>query len=276
MFKTVTVLLRFVADVIASVLTIGPGVAESFVGRAVHVLKQGEEITVQAVIALQTAVIRMIEDCRTRLESAEAQHLKELRQERSLRARRDQQRGALYRVLFDLRSALDGAFGAGTAERLLGLGPRLGIVDAQVLRRHAREAEKVLTGQGFEWPGPALALTPAQVAAGILEVLEPLEQTLEELALQKRVTQMAQKAKTRALEGCRKTFVYGSRLVEALYVLAGEEFHAARLRPPVGSRSDATEPADPFPAPDPGEGEGEAPADEPPASEDGEPAGAAG
>lgn len=68
MFRSVTVTLRFVLDVIASVRTVGSDVAESFVNRVVHVLHQGEEITAQAVLSIQNVVVRLIEDCRNRLD----------------------------------------------------------------------------------------------------------------------------------------------------------------------------------------------------------------
>ncbi len=46
-------------------------------------------------------------------------------------------------------------------------------------------------------------------------------------------TRIAQKVKSQELTTFREVFTYGSRFSEALYVLAGEKYHSARLRPRV-------------------------------------------
>ena len=68
-----------------------------------------------------------------------------------------------------------------------------------------------------------------------------------------------------ALAEHKETFLHGSRFHESLYVLAGERFHADRLRPTVAR---AGMPA-PVPAPEdpPGDGE-EDPNSEPPSVEE--------
>jgi len=250
MFRSVTLSLRNILDVVASVLTLGSEVAESFVARASRTLKEGEELAVAAVLSVQIAVVRMIEDCRDNLEVAEKAHRKELRREVELRERRDLEQGAVYQVVLDVRGTFDGTFGKKTSEKLLGLDPGLGAVDVQVLRRHAWEAVEELTAPGFTLPGSALSRTPEQYADAIRVPLLRLETTLQELAAQKRRTQKALKVKTRALEACRKTYTYGSRWLGAHYVLAGEDFYSERLRPTSSSKTAESVP-EPFPLPDP-------------------------
>jgi hypothetical protein len=206
MFRSVTQSVRHVLDVVASVLTLGQEVAESFVARASRTLKAGEELTVAAVLSLQVAVVRMIEDARDTLEAAEKAHRKELRKEVELRERRDLEQEAVYREVLAVRNAMDGAFGKKTSEKLVGLDPGLGAVDVQVLCRYAWESVEVLSEPGFTMPDTALTKTPEEYASGVRVPLERLESTLVALAAQKRLTQKAQKVKNRALEVCRKTF----------------------------------------------------------------------
>jgi len=94
--------------------------------------------------------------------------------------------------------------------------------------------------------------------------MEKLESTLDELEEKKRDTELALKVKTQALTEHKETFLHGSRFHESLYVLAGEQFHADRLRPTVARAATPTVPA---PEDPPGDGE-EAPTSEPPAVEE--------
>ncbi len=113
----------------------------------------------------------------------------------------------------------------------------------RVLVRIAREAVDVLSQPELLLPDTALRstlLTPLEYAEQIRPVLLELEAALVEVEDQKRIEE-AQKVRTKALEASRKTNVYGSRLLEALFVLAGEEFHAARLRPKVSQLASSDE-----------------------------------
>ena len=86
--------------------------------------------------------------------------------------------------------------------------------------------------------------------------VEALESATEEYEDKERESQKALKLKTQKVGRCEETLIYGARLNEALYVLAGESFHAARLRPHVG-RGGSVE-ADPIlTIPDTGDGEGD-------------------
>jgi hypothetical protein len=63
--------------------------------------------------------------------------------------------------------------------------------------------------------------------------MEKLKSTVDELEEKKRESEIALKVKTQTLEENKETFLHGSRFHESLYVLAGERFHADRLRPTV-------------------------------------------
>jgi len=117
-------------------------------------------------------------------------------------------------------------------------------------RVSTRSSTRDWSSQSNARTGAALSRTPEQYAEDIRVPLLRLETTLQELAAQKRRTQKALKVKTEALEACRKTYTYGSRWLEAHYVLAGEDFYSERLRPTYSSKSAESEP-EPFPLPDP-------------------------
>jgi hypothetical protein len=105
-------------------------------------------------------------------------------------------------------------------------------------------------------------LSPAEHVAEIRPALEKLESTVDELEEKKRESEIALKVKTQALEENKETFLHGSRFHESLYVLAGERFHADRLRPTVAR---AATPAPTVPPEVPGEDGEEPPVLEPPA-----------
>ncbi len=126
------------------------------------------------------------------------------------------------------------AFGPGTSVTYLGLEPGLGNAEPPVLLRYGRESIEVLSDPEFEAPDEASAEQLREHVAEIAPAVKKLEAVVKEHETQKRKTQKALKLKVQRLESCHEAVLYGSRLNEALYVLAGESFLAARLRPPVG------------------------------------------
>lgn len=274
MFRTVTNEIRLVRSIVAGIRAFADLMAESFTRRVTGYLREGEELPAGFLSLLQRVVARLIEGDRDRLVAAEKLHRDALRAESQLRKHRDKEADDLYQKLLKVRKTLE-AFGPGTSVTYLGLDPRLGNADPQVLLRYAHESVDVMSDPGFEPPAGTdpngKTFHPDEHVAEITPALARAEGTVDELEDQKRETQKALKEKTQALETFRESSTYGSRFHESLYVLAGERFHAARLRPNVG-RGGSVEPdpfsfAEPDSLPDTGDGE--------PGTADGEPSGSA-
>lgn len=282
MLKTVSKVLRFVPDVVASVRTFATEVAEIHRRQAAEVLTDGESFSAEMLAWFQIVWLRLLERGRDEVEAAEKVYRKELRKETLIRERRDLEVGALYRLLLRVRKTFE-AIGRGTAALFLGLDSAISIVDPRVLLRYARDFLGTVQSPDFEAPDAKAAADLEDHVEDVSSAVTTLQSTLDELALQQRQTEKALEVKDRVLAAFKKRFTYTARLFEALYVLAGKEFHSARLRPPVGSpRTGSGD----VPVPDPfegGDGEaGDEPADalpssgetEPPAS--GDPAGQSG
>lgn len=251
MFTEVTTHLRFVDDIIASVKEFAHTVASAFVRRVSPYLDEGDALSATDVIRVQTGTVRLIEGRAVEVREAEKAHRIELRKEKSIRKQRDREAKQLYNALLKLRRTFEG-FGAGMAELVLGLDAGINGANAKVLARYARESLEVLLAPDFALPPEAAnpaTFDPLRHTEAIEPLVIQLELTLEELARQKRRTQDALKVKTQLLKAIKTLITYGARLLEGLYVVAGEEFHAARLRPRLGGRT-GTEP-EPIPDPDP-------------------------
>lgn len=269
MFKTITNKLRYARAVVTRAKGFAPKMAEAFVQKATKHLLEGEELHLGCITLLQEVIGRMIEFARGQLEKGEARHRQALRLEAQIRARRDRYAEDLHQVLKKARQTVE-AFGRGMSERFLGLEPNFGKVDPQVLVRFGRETIEVLTDPdiaALEVEGThADTLSPQKHVEEIQPLLAGLDQALDELEEQKRVSEEELKAKTQASDHFTEVFVYGSRFHEALYVLAGEKFHSVRLRPKVGRGGSPDVPEDgdifddlPGPAPDESSGEDSSP-----------------
>lgn len=256
MFRTVTRHLSYLDGVIASVRQLGDMVSKSYERQVSAILQAGETFSASWLTFFQVTVARLMQHRSDVLQDAERVHRAALRKLTRSRNRRDSARGVLRDTLLRVRTTVDGAHGRGTADLFIGLEAEILTASFRVLVRIAREAVDVLSQPDLVLPDTALrstVLTPLEYAEQIRPVLLELEAALEEVEDQKRVTEEAQKVRTKALEASRKTNVYGSRLLEALFVLAGEEFHAARLRPKV---SQLASPDDDAVGPGPPDGEG--------------------
>ena len=157
---------------------------------------------------------------------------------------RDRCAEKLYRILLKVRKIFD-AFGLGTSVDYVGLDPGLGALEPPVLLRHGRESMEVLSDPEFEAPDEASAEQLREHAKEIAPAVKELDAKVKEHEDKKRESQMALKLKTQRLESCNEAVTYGARLNEAIFVLAGERFLAARLRPKV-NRGSAISP-EPFP-----------------------------
>ncbi len=181
----------------------------------------------------QLALIGLLEKDRDQLLTAEQVLLAERRKERGLRGRRIQAKTDLYKLLLKARSFLEVAVGQGAAVDLLGLEPKLGQVEALVLVRHGFEAADELASPDFK-PGvfviDGVVMTSQDYADSIRTATERLEDLDDHLADQERATEQALKVKTEVLERLHVRSGLVARILEDLYLLAGEGFYAERLR----------------------------------------------
>ncbi len=190
---------------------------------------------IASVLTPQLAAVKeeLIENDSDQLTAAERVLLEERRKENSLRGRRNQAKTDLYELLLRVRKFLEVAVGKGAAIDLLGLEPKLGQAEALVLLRYGYEVAEELSSPDFE-PGvivvEGVVTTSQEYGEKVRAASERLEDLDSQLADQERLTEQALKVKTQALEKVHVRSRLVARILEDLYLLADEEFHAERLR----------------------------------------------
>ncbi len=237
MFVSVTKQLKRALNAMKSVLMVAVTVAGKLDPKLRSYLREGEQLDSIGMILL--TLVRWIEDDHDQLEDQETKHRATLRKLKLLRMRREEEQGGLYAKMLRIRKRFEDAFGQGTAPVYLGLEPRLGDVEPLVLRRHARETVGILTDPTFSTPEPDVEGVwdnPLKYADQIREALGPFQMTIDEIEAQKKVVDVALKAKTEMLDELKDRLKWSIRLFEAIYQLAGEGFHADRLRLTVNAR----------------------------------------
>lgn len=262
MFQMVSTETRIAQDIVSSVKIHGSRVSGTLDGTLVSFLADGRTIT--GTWDVQDAVIQWILHDITVVEAAEKAHLDELAKLAGLREKRDAVEQVLYRKALGVRGTIESTAGPGKSSQLVRLDPGLSRVDSEVLRRYCRAALEKLTAPGFEVTSESIrgaTLNAQETADDLRPALEEFEEVLDAVRLRQRVTEEAQRVKNEALERLHFVVVNGSRMFEAFYNLAGERFHAERLRSS-GARS-SVRPAQPASGP-------RNPAD---SSDDGSPAG---
>jgi hypothetical protein len=256
MLKTVTSELKYANDVVSSGETHSARVG-AIVDPLLGLFLEGGQVTGTA--GVQKGVTGWIRQEASLAEAAEKGHLAELRKLDQIREVRDQEEEELYRKVLTVRTTVESAAGKGKSAQLVGLDARLSKVDSLTLRRYARSALEILEDPGFVSPDGAVdgaGINPRESAADIRPVLERFESTLESLERQQRRAEESQRLKDEAVARLRLVAVNGAKILEGLYNLAGEKFHAERLRRKRG-RAPASSPEEPGePAPEP---ESEAP-----------------
>lgn len=166
-------------------------------------------------------------------EAAEQNLLGERRKLDQIRETRDAEEATLYRKALTVRTTIESAAGKGKSAQLVGLDPRLAKVDSQTLRRYGWTAVGVLEDPDFRAPDGAVdgaGITPLVTAVDMRTVLERFERTLASFERQQRRVEEALRLKDEALKRLRLVAINGAKILEGLYNLAGESFHADRLR----------------------------------------------
>ena len=243
MFTMVTKELKAAEDIVSSADIHVPRVGPLVDPKLIPYLGEGRTITSTADVG--EAISGWISHQAFVVENAERLHLGELRTLSKLRDERDKVKKLLYQKVLKVRTTIEGTFGTGKSSQFVGLDAGLSNVEPMVLKRYARPAYLILSNPDFEPPEtglPGAAVDPREAAADLLPTLERFEQILKEMDNQSRVVEDALKVKTQELEELHTVTTGGSKVLEGLYKLAGEEFHSERLRRSTRTRGRSTEP----------------------------------
>jgi hypothetical protein len=251
MFTTVTKQLKRAISTVKSVLA-NAGTAATLLDPTLRsYLKEGEQIDGLGMV--QLTLVRWIEDDHASLEELELAHRETLRKLKLQRLGRDEQQTVLYNRLLRIRKTFEDAFGPGTAAIYLGLEPRMRDLEPLDLRRHARETATILESPRFAPPKAEVEgiwENPGDYARQIRDALTPFQTTLDEIEAQKREVEIALQGKTEKLAELQGRLRWSIHLFEAIYQLAGQGFHAERLRLTVPARPNGEGPVDEEPEPD--------------------------
>ena len=262
MFVKVSNEVDIAQDILSSVQVLGPRIAGRFDERLASYLGEGRTITGTADV--QEAIANWIEIEIDKVEEAERVHLDEIDNLSEVVQRRLDDKAVLYSKVLDVRNAFEGVVGEGESSRQVGLDAGLAQVSSGVLRRHAKRALAKLEAPGFN-PSikvPGAKLEPQETADDLRPVLARFEATLKKLAQQRRTTQEAQRVRNEALDDLHFVTFNGSRMFQSTYTIAGERFHAERIRQSLGRSTARRKPPQGDPATDDasqGQGESEAP-----------------
>ncbi len=158
--------------------------------------------------------------------------------------RRLDEKSVLYNKVLDIRNAFDGVIGEGESSKQVGLDAGLAQVASPLLRRYAKRALVKLEAPDFK-PSPKVPgakLEPQETADDLRPALKRFETALKQLAQQRRVTQEAQRVRQEALDDLHFVTFNGSRMVASHYTIAGERFHAERIRQNLGGSTGRKKP----------------------------------
>ncbi len=211
-----------------SVLAIGTGQKDVLVEALELLLNSSDPIAPATVVERWMA---RIGERRDAMVEADVAHEAELADDPSIRSRRDELAANLASRLVELREVVSGLYGAPTAGRLLtGETPS----DPVVLSRFAGEVVQKLGG--IELPPPRIASVQFDTkgtAEGIARDRAALDAALADTAREVREAQVTLDAKTRSTGDYDRTFRGVALLLEGLFVIAGKDALAAKVRPSV-------------------------------------------
>jgi len=180
----------------------------------------------------QVLLGRWLRQVRQRLIAADEAHQKEIRVERVMRRRRDTAATSIEAKVREIRTTFEKVYGAGLTADVIGLASDIP-EDPVVLNRYTGRIIAVMSDANLVLPAPRVqgsSMGPEAVIREITPDHDILEEVLEALEPQKRRSQRALRAKQDALAAFRFAVGRISRYLEALCFLAGEDFHAERVR----------------------------------------------
>lgn len=182
---------------------------------------------------LQVLFGRWLSRERERAVAADTAHTQTLLALQAMLRQRDGAAAQLYQKLVQVRSTLEGAYGSGSAQSLLGLAASLPARDPVVLQRFARDTVSLLTDPELALPAPAFGaegVTPEELLTMLEPSLAELEGAISKVASAKREVQRTRKGKSEAIDQLDQGIAQTARWLEALYARAGELYHAERVR----------------------------------------------
>ena len=175
------------------------------------------------------AQIRLLEEKRDKMVSADDLNMVENKEDRAARGVRNEKILALYKALVALRKAIDGLYGGPAAEmlRFSGKTPK----EPVALNRFANEV--IIALKSSSLPEPKVEGTSIDINfwIGKLETLkEQLNIKVEDVGREQRESEQTMIAKNQAVEDFDEYFSRVSNALIGLYRLAGEEELADRVR----------------------------------------------
>ncbi|MCP3960350.1 MAG: hypothetical protein GY719_21105 [bacterium] len=175
---------------------------------------------------------RWLQHVRQRVIATDEAHQASIRVERMLRFERDQGSSEILIRLRGIRNTFEKVYGEGKAAVHLGLSADFP-EDPVVLHRSGQRLVQMMSDPELELPEPEVksgSIDPAELVQDLKPPVERMGAAFEQLAVQKRRTQLALKEKTEAFDLARYAGGRVARYLEALSYLSGEDFHADRVR----------------------------------------------
>ncbi len=248
----VTRLKKEAASVAGSGRTHAPAVAEVLHRR----FKPAEGQPETDFLALQLALVRMVDDGLQEIDSHDESLVLDLDEDREQLAERVSAFEEATDVLGAVQSACDGVYGVKASRKLFGNVETLPRDPVQVVKL-GRRVQRRLADPEYPLPAPRLkGWPPAErrtLAAELGDAIDRLDRALDSLTSERKSSENTRFFKAGAVDGFRRTLRYAAGCLGSLYGLAGFDDLADKIRPRRRRRA----------AEDPGE----AGAAEPPASE---------
>lgn len=208
---------------------------------------QGVEVAPPDVEQLQRFAAVALAKAREAMMSASNAHRQDFHAVGTRREERDRVAAEAYERVIALRRALEGVVGERASVALLGVEGTTPREPARLLE-HLVEAVERLSDPPPDLPPARVAgLGPdyPQLAAGLAEARDALAAAIEAVEEEDRRRQAALVARDEARERFRRFYVGWTRVLDGLYVVAGQRELASRLRPaepPVGETPPAERP----------------------------------
>ena len=180
----------------------------------------------------QVAVGQQLEKLHGELIEIDNRHAHQLEVARQLREERGDLDGQVRTAMLKLKRTAEGSFGAGASRIIFEEDPPRLPNDSTALHQVAERAFEILTDPEFPLDSdqPGVVVNPAVVAEGFAGPLERLGTALTALHDAESAIRGTQSQKDRQLEKLETFNGNVARFYETLYVLAGEDLLASRLR----------------------------------------------
>lgn len=241
MLRIITFELRRARDIMHGGRKLASHIATLVEPRLTGALEEAQSLPKGWVAIVQLILMALLSGDRKAVLQAETDLLKERRKEAKARKVREVAKSALHKLLGKGRQFLEGALERGASSALVGLDPNLP-QEAIVLLRHGTQAVEEFSRPDFQPETVVIngeVSTPQEFAGEVQLATDALQVAEDQLADQVRDTQQKLDVKENAVKRLSKENGCCARILEELYVLAGAEFHAERLRSSSRARSAA-------------------------------------